>query len=79
MKNLFNNISKEDKNRILEMHSGKKNTISEDSKYKHPVDSKLWINMRSDIEGDGVSIIKETPNQLVIDGVTGTWTITFAR
>ena len=29
MKNLFNNISQEDKNRILEMHSGKKNTISE--------------------------------------------------
>ena len=30
MKNLFNNISQEEKNRILEMHSGKKNLISED-------------------------------------------------
>jgi hypothetical protein len=29
MKNLFNNISQEEKNRILEMHSGKKNIISE--------------------------------------------------
>jgi len=29
MKNLFNNISQEEKNRILEMHSGKKNVISE--------------------------------------------------
>jgi len=29
MKNLFNNISQEEKNRILEMHSAKKNVISE--------------------------------------------------
>jgi hypothetical protein len=29
MKNLFNDISQEEKNRILEMHSGKKNIISE--------------------------------------------------
>jgi hypothetical protein len=29
MKNLFNNLSQEEKNRILEMHSGKKNVISE--------------------------------------------------
>jgi|688.fasta_scaffold322426_3 hypothetical protein len=31
MKNLFNDISQEEKNRILEMHSGKKNVISEQS------------------------------------------------
>ena len=30
MKNLFNNISEEEKNRILEMHSSKKNVISEE-------------------------------------------------
>jgi hypothetical protein len=29
MRNLFNNISQEEKSRILEMHSGKKNVISE--------------------------------------------------
>ena len=29
MKNLFNSISQDEKNRILEMHSGKKNVISE--------------------------------------------------
>ena len=29
MKNLFNDISQEEKNRILEMHSGKKNVIFE--------------------------------------------------
>ena len=29
MKNLFNDISQEERNRILEMHSGKKNVISE--------------------------------------------------
>jgi hypothetical protein len=33
MKNLFNNISQEEKNRILEMHSGKKNVISEQSEH----------------------------------------------
>jgi hypothetical protein len=31
MKNLFNNISREEKNRILEMHSVKNNVISEQS------------------------------------------------
>jgi hypothetical protein len=30
MKNLLNNISQDEKNRILEMHSGKKNVISEE-------------------------------------------------
>ena len=29
MNNLFNNISQDEKNRILEMHSVKKNVISE--------------------------------------------------
>lgn len=31
MKNLLNNISQEEKNRILEMHSSKKNVIKEDN------------------------------------------------
>jgi len=99
MKNLFNNISQEEKNRVLEMHSGNKNVISEQSiggaidwvKNKmypdspannhklRATDAKLFKSMMNDIEGDGVSIIKETPNQLVIDGVTGTWTITFTK
>ena len=30
MRNLFNNISQEEKSRILEMHSGKKNVVKED-------------------------------------------------
>ena len=30
MRNLFNSISQEEKSRILEMHSGKKNVISEE-------------------------------------------------
>jgi len=46
---------------------------------KHPVDSQLWKNMLSDIQGDGVTIVKETPNQLMIQGVTGDWTITYNR
>jgi hypothetical protein len=86
MKNLFT-INEEEKNRVLEMHSGKKTIISEQPKLnaygekipKHPTDSKLWTNMINDIEGDGVSITKETPNQLMIQGVTGDWIITFKR
>lgn len=31
MKNLFNDISQDEKNRILEMHSGKKNVMTEQS------------------------------------------------
>ena len=31
MKNLFNDISQDEKNRILEMHSAKKSVISEQS------------------------------------------------
>ena len=34
MKNLFNGISQEEKNTILEMHSGKKTVISEEEKTK---------------------------------------------
>jgi hypothetical protein len=34
MKNLFNDISQEEKNTILEMHSGKKTVISEEEKIK---------------------------------------------
>jgi hypothetical protein len=36
MKNLFNDISQDEKNRILEMHSGKKNVISEQLNHEGP-------------------------------------------
>ena len=38
MRNLFNNISQEEKSRILEMHSGKKNVISEQPTTSIPSD-----------------------------------------
>jgi len=39
MKNLFNNISQEEKNRILEMHSSKKNVMTE-----QPIDGAIdWV------------------------------------
>jgi hypothetical protein len=49
MKNLFNNLSQEEKNRILEMHSGKKNVISEQPEHypgenKYRADEKNKIN-----------------------------------
>ena len=42
MKNLFNNISREEKNRILEMHSGKKRVIFENSMNVIPKDFVLF-------------------------------------
>jgi len=85
MKNLFNDISQEEKNRVLEMHSGKKNIISEQDmpygtkKIKLPTDTKLWKLLEDELSGEGPSIIKETPNQLIIDGLSGTWTITLTK
>ena len=91
MKNLFNNISQEEKNMILEMHSGRKNTISEQkvkpkmvpygsyNSGKLPVDAQLWKTLEDELSGEGPSIRKETPNQLVIDGLSGVWTISFSK
>jgi hypothetical protein len=106
MKNLFNDISKEEKNRILEMHSDRDNVISEQPSisgavdwvkdkvksltpryhdvspdfYKgHPATSKLWKMLEDEVNGDGPLIKKETPNQLIIDGLGGTWTITLTK
>ena len=42
MKNLFNNISREEKNRILEMHSGKKRVIFENAMNVIPRDFVLF-------------------------------------
>jgi hypothetical protein len=41
--------------------------------------SKMWERLHLDVEYDNVDIIKETPNQLVIDGTTGKWTITYTK
>ncbi len=51
MKNLFNNISQEEKNRILEMHSAKKNVISEQLE----VDGKTRPNQKINIVGKTVN------------------------
>jgi hypothetical protein len=77
----------EEKNRVLEMHSGKKSVIFEQSvgvpygtkKHKLPIDTKLWKMLEDELTGEGPSIIKETPNQLIIDGLSGTWTITLTK
>lgn len=78
MKHLFNNLNVNEKNRILEMHTTatKKNYLNEQ---KHPVDTNLYKSFMSDVNGDGVEIQSETPNQLVINGVTGIWTISYKK
>ncbi len=48
-------------------------------KTKLSIDTKLWKMLEDELTGEGPSIIKETPNQLIIDGLSGTWTITLTR
>jgi hypothetical protein len=77
MKNLFT-ILESEKQRILEMHinATKRNYLTEQ---KHPVESNLYKSFISDVNGDNVDIVSETPNQLVIDGIIGQWTITLKK
>ena len=59
MKNLFNDISQSEKNRILEMHSNKKNLIKEspDSNEMH---NKAMSLLKSELEDSGITTpIKE--------------------
>jgi len=87
---LFNDLNVNEKNRILEMHTTatKKNYLNEQQYQKvvggtpaggHPVETPLYKQFISEVEGDGVSIIKSLPNQLVIDGISGTWTISYTK
>ena len=48
MKNLFNDISQEEKNRILEMHSSKKSIIKEDS----PINGVSSFKAKATVEDD---------------------------
>ena len=78
MKNLFNDLNENEKKQILEMHTTatKRNYLTEQ---KHPVESNLYKSFISDVNGDNVDIVSETPNQLVIDGIIGQWTITLKK
>ena len=76
MKNLFNNISEEEKSRVLEMHSGKKTIISEQPKLNAygekmpqlPSDNSLYIEMTNYVEGDGPEVMKYVPNKMLVIG-----------
>jgi hypothetical protein len=46
---------------------------------KVPADTKLWQTLSDELNGEGPSIRKETPNQLIIDGLSGVWTITLNK
>jgi hypothetical protein len=78
MKNLFNDLNENEKNQILEMHktATKKQYLSEQ---KHPVESNLYKSFWSEINGDNVEIKSESPTQLVINGITGVWTISYKK
>ena len=54
MKNLFNNISQEEKNRILEMHSGKKNVIREDVN-SNEMYNKAMSLLKSELTDSGIT------------------------
>ena len=61
MKNLFNNISQEEKNRILEMHSSKKNVISEQS---NTIDVNVVDNMIKQVDSKWSSEFWKDPEFL---------------
>lgn len=42
----------------------------------HPQFTKIYKQLEIDLEGDGPYVIKETPNQLIAEGVRHRWTIT---
>jgi len=78
MKNLFNDISEEEKSRVLEMHSGKKTVISEQPKKPStlkpvdlgvPIDNPLWQELDNWVTGDGPEVMKYIPNKLLVIGV----------
>jgi hypothetical protein len=82
MKNLFNNISQEEKNRILEMHSGKKRVIYEqDDNWMTPEQQKMakyaitqWEEGKpGSIESEGnsmtLSINSKNLSTLTFDGL----------
>ena len=68
MKNLFNDISQEEKNRILEMHSGKKNVISEQPEH-YPGENKFQKDEKNKINSAKQNCQKQvnlSSNELVI-------------
>jgi hypothetical protein len=61
MKNLFTNISQEEKNRILEMHSAKKNVISEQATFPgQPIVTQPRRQPRT-VVGNPIQIPGQTP------------------
>lgn len=65
MKNLFNNISQEEKSRILEMHSGKKNVISEQGIGSGPRPYPGTPNVsQKKISGSGEEFLKNKSSQI---------------
>jgi hypothetical protein len=76
MKNLFNEISQDEKNRILEMHSGKKNVISEQNSqqvYKEIADylykSMKGLSSSEDSENVETIILNRIKNKNDWEGV----------
>ena len=90
MKNLFNNISQEDKNRILEMHSGRKNTISEEKVKpklvpygskpdRIPFDTPLWKTLENEIrKATNINIISKV-NDRVLQVASSNVSLVLAR
>ena len=63
MKNLFNDISQEEKNRILEMHSDKKNIILEQT--KNCVTSNEIVNLLTKFK---FKVVDQNSGQIILEG-----------
>jgi hypothetical protein len=60
--------------KIIQEQTSSESGISKD----HPINNPLYTKFDNEINGDGVSIKKSLPNQLVINGLSGVWTLSWS-
>lgn len=53
--------------------------IIKEEEEKHPIKTRFWQEMTTEIEGDNVSVIRESQNELVIDGINYIYKLTRTR
>jgi len=45
----------------------------------HPINNPLYKKFDDEITGEGVKTLSSSPNQVVVDGLSGIWTLTWKR
>lgn len=60
--------------KIIQEQNSSESGISKD----HPINNPLYRKFDNEINGDGVSVKKISPNQLIINGLSGVWTLSLS-